>query len=186
MVWLRGRLEPETIVCNGAGGYAAWLHRFYRFRDHNAHIAPAVATMGYGPPAAVAMQLMFPGRRVISVAGDGDFLMNGQEFSTQVQHGLPIVNIVVDNESYGSVRFSQERAYPGRVIGTDLKSPDFAALARAYGGFGVTVERTEDFAAAFEAAAAAGAPAIVHVKVSVECLTPNLDLATVRRQGGER
>ena len=95
--------------------------------------------MGYGMPAAVAMKAIYPRHTVLAINGDGDFLMNGQELSTQVQHGLPIVNIVVDNASYGSVRFSQERAYPGRVIGTDLVSPDFAALARAYGGFGVTV-----------------------------------------------
>jgi acetolactate synthase I/II/III large subunit len=181
-VWLRNHLEPDAIICNGAGGYAAWLHRFYRFRDLNGHIAPASATMGYGPPAAVAMKQLYPRRRVISISGDGDFLMNGQEFATMVQYDLPITNIIVDNESYGSIRLSQEREFPGRVVATDLKNPDFAAYARAFGGFGATVERTEDFAAAFAAAEAAGAPAIIHVKVSIDCMTPMASLDAVRRQ----
>jgi len=184
MIWLRETLERDAIICNGAGGYAAWLHRFYRFRDRNGHIAPASATMGYGPPAAVAMKQLYPARRVICLAGDGDFLMNGQEFATQVQYGLPIINIVLDNESYGSIRLSQERVYPGRPVATDLRNPDFAALARAFGGFGSTVERTGDFPAAFEAAVAAGVPAILHVKVSGECLTPSLDLSAVRKAAG--
>ncbi len=182
MVWLRENLERDAVICNGAGAYAAWLHRFYRFRDLNGHIAPASATMGYGPPAAVAMKLLHPQRRVISISGDGDFLMNGQEFATMVQYGLPITNIIVDNESYGSIRMSQERVYPGRVMATDLKNPDFAAYARAFGGFGATVERTEDFAEAFRAADASGLPAIVHVKVSAECLTPNASLSAIRAQ----
>jgi acetolactate synthase-1/2/3 large subunit len=182
IVWLRETLPADAILCNGAGGYAAWLHRFYRFGDLNGHIAPASATMGYGPPAAAAMKQLYPRRRVISLAGDGDFLMNGQEFATQVQYGLPVINIVIDNGSYGSIRLSQERAFPGRVSATDLKNPDFAAYARAFGGFGATVERTEDFAAAFEAADASGLPAIIHVKVSVECMTPAMDLEAVRAQ----
>ena len=150
MVWLREHLQRDAILCNGAGGYAAWLHRFYRFRELNTHIAPASATMGYGPPAAIAMKRLYPDRQVVSLSGDGDFLMNGQEFATQVQYGLPIVNLVVDNASYGSIRLFQEREFPGRVVATDLKNPDFAAYARAFGGFGATVERTGDFAEAFQ------------------------------------
>jgi acetolactate synthase I/II/III large subunit len=184
MVWLRERLGPDAIVCNGAGGYAAWLHRFYRFTGPNAHVAPASATMGYGPPAAVAMKQLYPQRPVVCLAGDGDFLMNGQEFATQLQYDLPIVTIVVDNGSYGSIRLSQERAFPGRVVATDLRNPDFAAYARAFGGFGATVETTADFPAAFEAASASGLPAILHLKVSVEAMTPGMDLAAVRRAAG--
>ena len=180
LVWLREHLERDAILCNGAGGYAAWLHRFYRFRELNAHIAPASATMGYGPPAAVAMKRLYPDRRVVSLSGDGDFLMNGQEFATQVQYGLPIVNLVVDNASYGSIRLFQEREFPGRVTATDLKNPDFAAYARAFGGFGVTVEKTADFAEAFQAADASGLPAIVHLKVDVECMSPGATLSQVR------
>jgi acetolactate synthase I/II/III large subunit len=182
MVWLRERLERDAIVCNGAGGYAAWLHRFFRFRGLNSHIAPASATMGYGVPAAVAMKRLHPERRVLSISGDGDFLMNGQEFATQVQYGLPIVNLVVDNASYGSIRLFQERQFPGRVVATDLKNPDFAAYARAFGGWGATVERTADFADAFQAASASGLPAIVHLKVSTDCALPGMTLSEVRAQ----
>ena len=180
LVWLREHLERDAILCNGAGGYAAWLHRFYRFRALNTHIAPASATMGYGPPAAVAMKRLYPERRVVSLSGDGDFLMNGQEFATQVQYALPIVNLVVDNGSYGSIRLFQEREFPGRIVATDLKNPDFAAYARAFGGFGATVERTADFAEAFRAADASGLPAIVHIKVDVECMSPGATLSQVR------
>ncbi|WP_174300228.1 thiamine pyrophosphate-binding protein [Caulobacter sp. S45] len=182
MVWLRENLQPDAILCNGAGGYAAWLHRFYRFRELNSHIAPASATMGYGPPAAIAMKRLYPDRQVVSLSGDGDFLMNGQEFATQVQYGLPIVNLVVDNASYGSIRLFQEREFPGRVVATDLKNPDFAAYARAFGGFGATVERTADFAEAFRAAEASGWPAIVHIKVDVECMSPGATLSEVREK----
>ena len=180
MVWLREHLQRDAILCNGAGGYAAWLHRFYRFRELNSHIAPASATMGYGPPAAIAMKRLYPDRQVASLSGDGDFLMNGQEFATQVQYGLSIVNLVVDNASYGSIRLFQEREFPGRVVATDLKNPDFAAYARAFGGFGATVERTVDFAEAFRAADASGLPAIVHIKVDVECMSPGATLSQVR------
>jgi acetolactate synthase-1/2/3 large subunit len=102
LVWLRGALDRDAMICNGAGAYAAWLHRFYRFRRLNAHVAPASATMGYGPPAAIAMKLAYPEREVISISGDGDFLMNGQEFATMVQYDLPIINLVIDNGSYGA------------------------------------------------------------------------------------
>jgi acetolactate synthase-1/2/3 large subunit len=182
MVWLRGALERDAIVCNGAGGYAAWLHRFYRFRELNTHIAPTSASMGYGPPAAVAMQQLYPQRQVICICGDGDFLMNGQEFATMVQYGLPIVTIIADNASYGSIRLFQERQFPGRVMATDLKNPDFAAYARAFGGFGATVERTADFPEAFKAAQACGLPAIIHLKVDVECMTPGQTLSQIRSQ----
>ena len=120
--------------------------------------------MGYGMPAAVAMKRLYPERTVVCIAGDGDFLMNGQEFATAVQYDLPIVVVLADNSIYGTIRMHQEREYPGRVIATDLKNPDFAAYARAFGGFGVTVEKTADFPAAFAAAVASGKPAIVHLQ----------------------
>jgi acetolactate synthase-1/2/3 large subunit len=182
MVWLRENLPHDTILCNGAGNYAAWIHRFYRFRRFATHIAPTSASMGYGMPAAVAMKRLHPERTVISVNGDGDFLMNGQEFATAVQYELPIVVIVCDNGIYGTIRMHQEREYPGRVCATTLRNPDFAAYARAFGGFGVTVERTQDFAAAFEAAAASGIPAIVHLKIDPEAITPVTTLAQIRKQ----
>jgi acetolactate synthase-1/2/3 large subunit len=182
MVWLRGHLPADTILCNGAGNYAAWIHRFYRFRRFATHIAPTSASMGYGMPAAIAMKRLYPERTVISVNGDGDFLMNGQEFATAIMYDLPIVVIVADNSIYGTIRMHQEREYPGRVSATSLANPDFAAYARAFGGYGATVERTEDFAEAFTAAQRSGRPAIVHVKIDPEAITPAATLSQIRAQ----
>ncbi|HEV3183904.1 MAG TPA: thiamine pyrophosphate-binding protein [Xanthobacteraceae bacterium] len=182
MVWLRDNLPADTILCNGAGNYAAWIHRFYRFRRFAAHIAPTSASMGYGMPSAVAMQRLYPQRTVISVNGDGDFLMNGQEFATAVMYDLPIVVVICDNGIYGTIRMHQEREYPGRVCGTSLRNPDFAAYARAFGGFGATVDKTADFAAAFRAAQASGRPAIVHLKIDPEAITPTTTLTKIREQ----
>jgi acetolactate synthase-1/2/3 large subunit len=180
MMWLSENLPDDAVICNGAGNYASWIHRYYRFRRFATHIAPTSASMGYGVPAAVAMQQLFPDRLVVSINGDGDFLMNGQEFATAVQHELPIIVIVCDNASYGTIRMHQERNFPGRVIATDLRNPDFAAYARAFGGFGVTVERTADFPRAFEAARASKAPAILHVKMDPDRITPVASLAAIR------
>ena len=182
MVWLRENLPLDTILCNGAGNYAAWIHRFYRFRRFATHIAPTSASMGYGMPSAVAMQRLYPERTVVCLNGDGDFLMNGQEFATAVMYGLPIVVIIADNGIYGTIRMHQERDYPGRVSGTYLRNPDFCAYARAFGGFGATVERTADFADAFKAAQQSGQPAIIHVKIDPEAITPATTLSKIREQ----
>jgi acetolactate synthase-1/2/3 large subunit len=182
MIWLRENLAVDTILCNGAGNYAAWIHRFYRFRRFATHIAPTSASMGYGIPAAVGMQRLYPNRKVISINGDGDFLMNGQEFAAAVQYKLPIVAMVFDNSIYGTIRMHQEREYPGRVSATDLVNPDFAALARAYGGFGATVEKTEQFPAAFRAAEASGLPSIIHVKFDADGISPATTLSAIRDQ----
>jgi acetolactate synthase-1/2/3 large subunit len=130
----------------------------------------------------VAAKIAEPDRMVVSLAGDGCFLMNGQEFATAVQHGANIVITVVDNGMYGTIRMHQEREYPTRVVGTELKNPDFAAYARAFGGHGETVEKTEDFAAAFERALAVGKPAIIHVKTDPEALTSRITLSKLREQ----
>ena len=180
MVHLRDALAEDAILCNGAGNYAAWIHRFYRFRRLATHMAPTSGSMGYGVPAAVAMKRLHPDRTVICLAGDGDFLMNGQDFATAVQYGLPIVCIVCDNASYGTIRMHQERDFPGRVCATDLRNPDFAGYARVFGGFGVTVERTEDFPAALEAARRSNLPAIIHLKISVDAITPGATLTAIR------
>jgi len=180
MVWLRDRLPKDAILCNGAGNYAAWIHRFMRFRRLGGHVAPTSASMGYGVPAAVAMQRLHPRRLVVSVNGDGDFLMNGQEFATAVQYGLPIIVLVADNASYGTIRMHQEREYPGRVSATDLLNPDFAAYARAFGGFGASVETTAEFPQAFEAAYASGRPSILHLKIDVEAISPATTLSQIR------
>lgn len=177
--WLRG-LPPETIICNGAGNYAVWLHRFHRVRRFGTQLAPTSGSMGYGVPAAVAAKLLHPDRHVVAFAGDGCFLMHGQEFATAVQHGLPIVVVVVDNGMYGTIRMHQEREYPGRVFGTDLKNPDFAAYARAFGGEGFTVRTTAEASPALDAALACGKPAIVHLLIDPEAITPATTLTAIR------
>src|SRR5580692_130311 len=180
MVWLREYLPPNAILCNGAGNYAAWIHRFFRFRRFGSHVAPASGSMGYGVPAALAMKRLHPDRPVVCLAGDGDFLMNGQEFATAVQYGAPFVTIIADNGMYGTIRMHQEREYPGRVSATDLRNPDFPAYARAFGGFGVSVERTEDFPEAFKQAQACGKPAIIRLAIDGEAITPTTTIAKIR------
>ena len=172
MLWLRERLPPDAIVSNGAGNYAIWPGRFLRYRQFGAQLAPSSGSMGYGVPAAVAAKRLHPERMVVAFAGDGCFLMNGQEFATAVQYGCAIIVIVIDNGMYGTIRMHQQRDYPGRVIGTTLRNPDFAALARAFGGHGETVTDLAGFVAAFERAVASGQPAILHVKVDGRVLTP--------------
>ena len=182
IVWLREQLPPDALVCNGAGNFSTWVHRFSRFRRFGAHVAPVSGSMGYGVPAAVAMKRLYPDRAVVCVAGDGDFLMNGQEFATAVQYDLPFVTIVFDNGFYGTIRMHQEREYPGRTVGTDLKNPDFAAYARAFGGHGATVEKTADFPAAYKAAVASGKPAIICLKVDPEAILPGSTLTAIREK----
>jgi acetolactate synthase-1/2/3 large subunit len=180
VVGLRDTLPADAVICNGAGNFSLWVHRFHRYRRYGTQLAPASGSMGYGLPAAVAMKRLAPERTVVCFAGDGDFLMTGQEFATAVQYELPIVVIVVDNGMYGTIRMHQEREYPGRVVATGLKNPDFAAYARAFGGFGITVEKTADFAHAFETAWESGKPAIIHLKVDPEAITPATTLGTIR------
>ena len=156
VAWLRERLAPDTILTNGAGNYAIWANRHFAYHGLGTQLAPTSGSMGYGLPAAVAAKLAHPDRPVVCFAGDGCFLMTGQELATAVQYELPILVIVVDNSMYGTIRMHQEREHPGRVSGTPLRNPDFAALARAYGAFGARVESTEAFAPAFEEALASG------------------------------
>jgi acetolactate synthase-1/2/3 large subunit len=180
MVWLREHLSPDTIITIGAGNFTGWVHRFYRVRKFGTLVGPTSGSMGYGFPAALGMQTLYPGRTVICVAGDGDFLMTGQDFATAVQYELPVVVIVADNGLYGTIRMHQERDYPGRVIATALRNPDFVAYAQAFGGFGIKVDKTADFPAAFAAAQKSGKPAIIHLKVDPEAITPATTLSGIR------
>ncbi len=180
MDWIEANVADDAIFTNGAGNYATWLHRFHRFRRYNTQSAPTSGSMGYGLPAAVAAKHLFPEREVICFAGDGCFMMHGQEFITAVRYGLPIITVLVNNGTYGTIRMHQEREYPGRVSGTDLVNPDFNAFAKAYGGHGETVERTQDFAAAFERARSSGKPAIIEVKLDPEAITPTRTLTQIR------
>ena len=179
---LRQRLPDDAVVASGAGNYSVWVHRFFQFRRHGTQLAPKSGAMGFGLPAALAAKVVHPKRTVVAVAGDGDFLMCGHELATAVQHGLDVVVLVVDNGMYGTIRMHQERAYPGRVIATDLQNPDFAALAEAYGAAGETVAATRDFPAALDRALEAGRPAVVVLKVDPESIAPGLTLEALRRR----
>lgn len=162
LAWLRDRLPRDAVICNGAGNYSGWLHRHHRFHTFGTQLAPTSGSMGYGVPAAVLAKRQFPERTVVAFAGDGCFLMNGQEFATAVQYDAAIIVFVLDNSQYGTIRMHQERDYPGRVVATQLKNPDFAAMAVAFGGHGERVMTTDEFAPAFERAIASGKPAILH------------------------
>ncbi len=182
MEWIEANTPKDAIFTNGAGNYATWLHRFHRFQAFNTQAAPTSGSMGYGLPAAVAAKQLFPQREVICFAGDGCFMMHGQEFATAIRYNLPIITLVINNSMYGTIRMHQEREYPGRVCATDLTNPDFAALAKAYGGHGETVEKTEDFAPAFLRARASGKPAIIEIKLDPEAITPTRTLTQIRNK----
>ena len=182
MSYLEGTLPEDVIICNGAGNFATWMHRFHRHRRFNTQAAPTSGSMGYGLPAGVAAKHVSPEREVIVWAGDGDFLMHGQEFATAVQYDLPIIVVILNNGIYGTIRMHQEREYPGRVSGTSLKNPDFAAYARAFGGHGETVEATDEFATAFERARASGKPSIIEIKLDPEAITPAKTLTQIREK----
>jgi acetolactate synthase I/II/III large subunit len=184
MAALRERLAPDAILTSGAGNFTVWAHRFYVFHRFRTQLAPLSGAMGYGLPAAVAAKLVHPERDVVCIAGDGDFLMSAQELATARQYDAPVVVIVVDNGMYGTIRMHQERRYPGRVSGTQLENPDFTALARAFGGYGERVVRTADVPAALDRALGAGVPAVLHVPVDPEALTPRKTLSEIRAEGG--
>jgi acetolactate synthase-1/2/3 large subunit len=181
MAFLNERLPDDAIVTNGAGNYTTWAHRFYRYRGLRTQLAPTSGAMGYGVPAAIAAKIVEPQRTVVALAGDGCFLMTGQELSTAVAEQANVIIIVVNNGMYGTIRMHQEREFPGRVIATRLVNPDFAAYARAFGAHGETVTATEQFAPAFERAAASGKPAIIEVQIDPEAITPSTTLAQLRR-----
>ena len=184
IAWLSQHLPEDAIVTNGAGNFASWLHRHFRYKGwrggRRTQLAPTSGSMGYSVPAAVAAKIAEPGRCVVALAGDGEFLMNGQEFATAVQYGAAIIVLVVNNGMYGTIRMHQEREYPGRVSGTELANPDFAAYARAFDGHGETVERTADFAPAFQRALASGKPSILELRIDPEAITPSATLSGLR------
>ena len=173
---LNAVLADDAIVTNGAGNYSAWLHRYYRYRGWRTQLAPTSGSMGYGLPAAIAAKLLHPEREVVCLAGDGCFQMVSQEFGTAAEQGAQVITLLCDNGMYGTIRMHQQKNYPGRPSGTQLKNPDFAALARSYGGFGATVTSTTEFAPAFAEARASGLPAILHLKIDPAALSPKLRL----------
>ena len=178
--YLSQHLPEDAIITNGAGNYSGWVHRFFAFKRPRTQLAPTSGAMGYGVPGAVAAKLRYPDRTVVAFAGDGCFLMNGQELATAMQYGAAIVVLVVNNGMYGTIRMHQEREFPGRVYGTELVNPDFVALAEAYGAYGELVERTEDFAAAFERAERAGRPALLELRVDPEAINTRTTISALR------
>ncbi len=177
---LRERLPEDAVLTNGAGNYTVWCHRFYEFHRYGTQLAPCAGAMGYGIPAAVAAKHLDPERPVVCVSGDGDFLMSGHELATAAQYGAAIVVLVVNNGMLGTIRMHQERQF-GRGVATDLVNPDFVAYGKAFGAHAALVERTEDFAAAFEDALAAGRPALLELRVDPEAITPRTTLSQLRR-----
>jgi len=177
---MRERLPDNTIVCNGAGNFSGWWHRYWRYGCMPTQLAPTSGTMGYGLPASVAAALRFKDRPVVCVAGDGDFLMNGQELATAAQYGVDLLVILVDNGAYGTIRMHQEREYPERISATDLKNPDFAALTRAYGCWAETVDSTKEFMLALDAATGQPGIRLLHCKTDVEHISNSTTIPEIR------
>ncbi|MEO6225776.1 MAG: thiamine pyrophosphate-dependent enzyme, partial [Sphingomicrobium sp.] len=182
---MRAALPGNSIICNGAGNFSGWWHRYWHYGPMPTQLAPTSGTMGYGLPAAVAAALRFRDRPVVCVAGDGDFLMNGQELATAAQYGADLLVVLVDNGSYGTIRMHQEREYPSRVSATDLRNPDFAELARAFGGWAETVERTEDFAPALGRALEHKGIRLLHCKTDVEHISNATTISKLREKAGK-
>ncbi len=165
---MREALPADTIICNGAGNFAGWWHRHWRYEAYPGQLAPTCGAMGYGVPAAVAAALRFPERTIVAVAGDGDFLMNGQELATAAQYGADLIVVVVDNGAYGTIRMHQEREYPGRVSATALANPDFARLGEAYGAWSARAETTDQFIAALGEAKGRKGIRLIHALTELE------------------
>jgi len=177
---MRAQLPADTILCNGAGNFSGWWHRYWPYGGPGTQLAPTAGAMGYGPPAAVAAALRCPDKTVVALAGDGDFMMNGQELATAMQYGCNLLVLVIDNGAYGTIRMHQEREYPTRVSGTALHNPDFAALARAYGGWAATVETTADFAPALTDAMQRQGLRLLHLKTDAERISAGTTITALR------
>jgi acetolactate synthase I/II/III large subunit len=182
MTWLRERLPDDAIVTSDAGNFSGWPNRFLQYRRPGRQLGPTSGAMGYGVPAAVAARIVQPQRLVVGFVGDGGFLMTGQELATAAAEGTGPIILLFNNGMYGTIRMHQERRFPGRVVGTALTNPDFAALAGAYGAYGASVARTEDFAPAFEEAAARQGAAVIELRTDPEIITTRTTLAALRRQ----
>ena len=186
MAWLRDHLPDNAIVTSDAGNFSGWPNRFLQYRRPGRQLGPTSGAMGYGVPAAVAAKLIHPDRLVVGFCGDGGVMMTGQELATSMLEGVGPIILVFNNAMYGTIRMRQEHRFPGRVIGTALNNPDFLALARAYGAFAASVSRTEDFAPAFEDAAARNGAAIIELKMDPEMITTRTTLSEIRRQAEAR
>ncbi len=182
---LMAQAPRDTIITNGAGNYASWAHRFYRYGAMRTQLAPTNGAMGYAVPSGIAAKIIDPARTIVTFAGDGEFLMNGQELATAVQYHAGVLIMVFNNSMFGTIRMHQERTYPGRVSGTGLHNPDFAALAQAYGAHGEVVETTEAFGPALARALAhtrgQNLPALIELRYDANLITPNATLDAIRK-----
>jgi acetolactate synthase I/II/III large subunit len=186
MRWLRDRLPDDAIVTSDAGNFSGWPNRFLQYRRPGRQLGPTSGAMGYGVPAAVAAKLVHPDRLVVGFCGDGGFMMTGQELATAALEGTGPIILVFNNSMYGTIRMHQERRFPGRVVGTALRSPNFLALAQAYGVFGASITSTADFAPAFEKAASSSRASIIELKMDPEVITTRTTLSEIRRQAEAR
>jgi acetolactate synthase-1/2/3 large subunit len=181
---LRRAVPEDTIITNGAGNFSVWAHRFWRYPGMRTQLAPTAGSMGYGVPAAIAAKIAAPERSVVAFAGDGDFMMTGQELATAVQYGAGILILVFNNSMYGTIRMHQEREYPGRDHGTRLVNPDFARMAEAFGAYGAAVGTTDEFGTALAGALAfmreRRLPALIELRVDPEVITPTATLSAIR------
>ncbi len=177
---LRDVLPEDAIVCNGAGNYTAWLHRYFKYRCYRTQLAPVNGAMGYGVPAAVAAKVVHPDRVVVAVAGDGCFMMSAQELATARLYNLNPVFIVVNNGIFGTIRMHQERDYPGRVVGTTLANPDFVALAKSYGAYAERVETIAAFRPALERALNQSVASVIELVTDPEVISPTSTIKALR------
>ncbi|MCV0427735.1 MAG: thiamine pyrophosphate-binding protein [Roseibium sp.] len=180
---LTSAMPADTVISNGAGNYTVWVHRFHEHLAYRTQLAPTSGSMGYSVPAAIAAKLQAPEREVVSIAGDGCFLMTGQELATAHQHGADIIYIVVNNGMYGTIRMHQERHHPAHVIATDLVNPDFVAYASSFGIKGERVETTGAFPEALQRARSTKGGYLIEIVVDPEALTPTQSLSAARVQG---
>ena len=182
-------LPADAVLTNGAGNFASWVHRFHQHHGLanglRTQLAPTVGSMGYGVPAGIAANLI-TGRTVFTIAGDGDFLMNGQELATATQHGAKTIVVLLNNGMYGTIRMHQERDFPHHTSGSHLQNPDFVALARAYGYSGVRITRTDEFEAEFKAALARSEGTLIEIMLDPEVITTRTTLSAIRDTALER
>ncbi len=177
---LEGLLTPDAIVTTDAGNFSGWASRFLNFSEGQRYIGPTNGAMGYSVPAAVGAKIAFPGRMVVSMVGDGGFLMTGQEIATAFHHGVAPIVLVFNNGMYGTIRMHQERAYPWRVSGTNLTNPDFCKYIEAFGGHGEVVIETAEFAPAFRRAVESGRPALIELRTNPDQITTRATIADLR------
>jgi len=185
MDYLRNSLPADAVVTNGAGNFSDWPNKMFTYRGPRTALAPISGAMGYSVPSAVAAKIAFPARIVVSFAGDGDFLMNGQELATAVQYDLNPIFLVINNSSYGTIRMHQETKHPDRVSGTDLKNPDFAAMARSFGAVGEVIEKTEEFIPAFERALNCDCASLLELRVGPDSYGPDTSLSGLKESTGK-